>query len=83
MNQNVPAFAERNDCGTVKADQIIKQAVVIVGLVHQQVIAQTKRNAVKQELVYSQALSGLLPERHKQSQKDIEDIKSNGGHHPD
>ena len=33
--------------------------------------------------MYSQALGGLLPECHEQSQKDIEDIKSNRGHYPD
>jgi len=82
VDQHVPAFAERNECDTVEADQIIQQRIIVVSVVHQQVIAQTKRDSIKQESMYFQALGSLLPECQEQPQKDIEDIKSDRGHHP-
>jgi hypothetical protein len=83
VDQNVPAFAEWDECDKVDADQIIQKGVVIVGLVHQQVITQTKRNGVKQQSMDFQALGSPLSESHEQSQKDIDDIKSYRGHQPD
>jgi hypothetical protein len=83
VDQYVPAFAVGDECDKVQADQIIQQAVLIVGLVHEQVIAQAKHDGVKQEPVNSEALGSPLSEGHEQPQKDIDDIKSDRGHHPD
>jgi len=83
VDQYVPAFAVGDECDKIEADQIIQPAIFIVDLVHEQVIAQAKHNGVKQEPVDFEALSGPLSEGHEQTQKDINDIKSDRGHYPD